>query len=298
MKYIEDTKGNTPLVTLQRMANSNGNRMTVKLEGNNPAGSIKDRAAYSMIKRAELRGEISPGDTLVEATSGNTGIALAMVAATKGYHMILITPDNMTRERHITMSAYGAEIILVTKQQGMVGARDLAIEMQAQGKAKLLDQFANPDNPLAHFETTAPEIWKQTNQTITHFVCSMGTTGTIVGCSRYFKKIDPSIQIIGVQPEDGSVIVGIRRWPEEYVPKIYDATHVDRIMDISQSQAEQTARQLASQEGIFCGVSSGGGVAVALQVLQQLETDKVTNAHIVAIICDRGDRYVSSNLFE
>jgi cysteine synthase B len=180
----------------------------------------------------------------------------------------------------------------------MVGARDLAIEMQAQGKAKLLDQFANPDNPLAHFETTAPEIWQQTNQTITHFVCSMGTTGTIVGCSRYFKKVDPSIQIIGVQPEDGSVIVGIRRWPEEYVPKIYDATHVDRIMDISQSQAEQTARQLASQEGIFCGVSSGGGVAVALQVLQQLETDKVTNAHIVAIICDRGDRYVSSNLFE
>ncbi|MFQ3188148.1 MAG: cysteine synthase B [Gammaproteobacteria bacterium] len=298
MTFLEDTIGNTPLVTLQRMANSNGNRISVKLEGNNPAGSIKDRAAYSMIKRAELRGEISPGDTLVEATSGNTGIALAMVAATKGYHMILITPDNMTRERHITMSAYGAEIILVTKQQGMVGARDLAIEMQAQGKAKLLDQFANPDNPLAHFETTAPEIWKQTNQTITHFVCSMGTTGTIVGCSRYFKKIDPSIQIIGVQPEDGSVIVGIRRWPEEYVPKIYDATHVDRIMDISQSQAEQTARQLASQEGIFCGVSSGGGVAVALQVLQQLETDKVTNAHIVAIICDRGDRYVSSNLFE
>ncbi len=298
MTFLEDTIGNTPLVTLQRMANSNGNRISVKLEGNNPAGSIKDRAAYSMIKRAELRGEISPGDTLVEATSGNTGIALAMVAATKGYHMILITPDNMTRERHITMSAYGAEIILVTKQQGMVGARDLAIEMQAQGKAKLLDQFANPDNPLAHFETTAPEIWKQTNQTITHFVCSMGTTGTIVGCSRYFKKIDPSIQIIGVQPEDGSVIVGIRRWPKEYVPKIYDATHVDRIMDISQSQAEQTARQLASQEGIFCGVSSGGGVAVALQVLQQLETDKVTNAHIVAIICDRGDRYVSSNLFE
>ncbi len=298
MTFLEDTIGNTPLVTLQRMANSNGNRISVKLEGNNPAGSIKDRAAYSMIKRAELRGEISPGDTLVEATSGNTGIALAMVAATKGYHMILITPDNMTRERHITMSAYGAEIILVTKQQGMVGARDLAIEMQAQGKAKLLDQFANPDNPLAHFETTAPEIWQQTNQTITHFVCSMGTTGTIVGCSRYFKKIDPSIQIIGVQPEDGSVIVGIRRWPEEYVPKIYDATHVDRIMDISQSQAEQTARQLASQEGIFCGVSSGGGVAVALQVLQQLETDKATNAHIVAIICDRGDRYVSSNLFE
>jgi cysteine synthase B len=298
MMFLEDYIGNTPLVTLQRMGISSGNRISVKLEGNNPGGSVKDRPAYSMIKQAELRGEISPGDTLVEATSGNTGIALAMVAATKGYHLILIMPDNMSRERYITMSAYGAEIILVTQGQGMMGARDLAIEMQAQGKAKLLDQFANPDNPLAHFETTAPEIWQQTNQTITHFVCSMGTTGTIVGCSRYFKKVDPSIQIIGVQPEEGSVIVGIRRWPEEYVPKIYDATNVDRIMDISQSQAEQTARQLASQEGIFCGVSSGGGVAVALQVLQQLETDKVTNAHIVAIICDRGDRYVSSNLFE
>ncbi|MFT6371987.1 MAG: cysteine synthase B [Gammaproteobacteria bacterium] len=298
MKFLEDTIGNTPLVSLQRMGGLSGNRISVKLEGNNPAGSIKDRAAFSMIKRAELRGEISPGDTLVEATSGNTGIALAMVAATKGYHMILITPDNMTRERHITMSAYGAEIILVTKEQGMVGARDLAMEMQAQGKAKLLDQFANLDNPLAHYETTAPEIWQQTNQTITHFVCSMGTTGTIVGCSRYFKEVDPSIQIIGVQPEDGAVIVGIRRWPKEYVPKIYDATNVDRIMDISQSQAEQTTRQLASQEGIFCGVSSGGGVAVAVQVLQQLEADQVTNAHIVTIICDRGDRYVSSSLFE
>jgi len=298
MKFLEDTIGNTPLVSLQRMGGLSGNRISVKLEGNNPAGSIKDRAAFSMIKRAELRGEISPGDTLVEATSGNTGIALAMVAATKGYHMILITPDNMTRERHITMSAYGAEIILVTKEQGMVGARDLAMEMQAQGKAKLLDQFANLDNPLAHYETTAPEIWQQTNQTITHFVCSMGTTGTIVGCSRYFKEVDPSIQIIGVQPEDGSVIVGIRRWPKEYVPKIYDATNVDYIMDISQSQAEQTTRRLASQEGIFCGVSSGGGVAVALQVLQQLEADQVSNAHIVTIICDRGDRYVSSSLFE
>tara|TARA_B110000090_G_scaffold196068_1_gene232708 strand:- start:90 stop:986 length:897 start_codon:yes stop_codon:yes gene_type:complete len=298
MTLLEDTIGNTPLVSLQRIVGQSGNRISVKLEGNNPAGSVKDRAAFSMINRAELRGEIAPGDTLVEATSGNTGIALAMVAATKGYHLILVTPDNMTRERHITMSAYGAEIILVTKEQGMVGARDLAIKMQSQGKAKLLDQFANPDNPLAHFETTAPEIWQQTNQTITHFVCSMGTTGTIVGCSRYFKKIEPSIQIIGVQPEDGSVIVGIRRWPKEYVPKIYDSTNVDRIMDISQSQAEQTARQLASQEGIFCGVSSGGGVAVALQVLQQLEAEQVTNAHIVTIICDRGDRYVSSHLFE
>jgi len=298
MKFLEDTIGNTPLVSLQRIVGQSENRISVKLEGNNPAGSVKDRAAFSMINRAELRGEISPGDTLVEATSGNTGIALAMVAATKGYHLILITPDNMTRERHITMSAYGAEIILVTKEQGMVGARDLAIKIQAQGKAKLLDQFANPDNPLVHFETTAPEIWQQTNQKITHFVCSMGTTGTIVGCSRYFKKVDPSIQIIGVQPEDGSVIVGIRRWPKEYVPKIYDSTNVDRIMDISQSQAEQTARLLASQEGIFCGVSSGGGVAVALQVLRQLEAEQVTNAHIVTIICDRGDRYVSSNLFE
>ena len=298
MMFLDDYIGNTPLVTLQRMGNLNGNRISVKLEGNNPAGSVKDRAAYSMIKRAEIRGEISPGDTLVEATSGNTGIALAMVAATKGYHLILITPNNMTRERHITMKAYGAEIILVTKEQGMVGARDLAIEMQAQGKAKLLDQFANNDNPLAHFETTAPEIWAQTNQTMTHFVSSMGTTGTIVGCSRYFKGVDPSIQVIGVQPEDGSVIVGIRRWPKEYVPKIYDATNIDCIIDISQQQAEQTARQLASQEGIFCGASSGGGVAVALKILQQLETKQVTNAHIVTIICDRGDRYVSTNLFE
>ena len=298
MMFLDNYIGNTPLVTLQRMGNLSGNRISVKLEGNNPAGSVKDRAAYSMIKRAELRGEISPGDTLVEATSGNTGIALAMVAATKGYHLILITPNNMTRERHITMKAYGAEIILVTKEQGMVGARDLAIEMQAQGKAKLLDQFANNDNPLAHFETTAPEIWAQTNQTMTHFVSSMGTTGTIVGCSRYFKGVDPSIQVIGVQPEDGSVIVGIRRWPKEYVPKIYDTTNIDCIIDISQQQAEQTARQLASQEGIFCGASSGGGVAVALKILQQLETKQVTNAHIVTIICDRGDRYVSTNLFE
>jgi len=298
MMFLDDYIGNTPLVTLQRMGNLSGNRISVKLEGNNPAGSVKDRAAYSMIKRAEIRGEISPGDTLVEATSGNTGIALAMVAATKGYHLILITPNNMTRERHITMKAYGAEIILVTKEQGMVGARDLAIEMQAQGKAKLLDQFANNDNPLAHFETTAPEIWAQTNQTMTHFVSSMGTTGTIVGCSRYFKGVDPSIQVIGVQPEDGSVIVGIRRWPKEYVPKIYDTTNIDCIIDISQQQAEQTARQLASQEGIFCGASSGGGVAVALKILQQLETKQVTNAHIVTIICDRGDRYVSTNLFE
>lgn len=296
--FLDDYIGNTPLVTLQRMGDLSGNRISVKLEGNNPAGSVKDRAAYSMIKRAELRGEISPGDTLVEATSGNTGIALAMVAATKGYHLILITPNNMTRERHIAMKAYGAEIILVTKEQGMVGARDLAIEIQAQGKAKLLDQFANSDNPLAHFETTAPEIWAQTNQTMTHFVSSMGTTGTIVGCSRYFKGVDPSIQIIGVQPEDGSVIVGIRRWPKEYVPKIYDAINIDCIMDISQQEAEQTARQLASQEGIFCGVSSGGGVAVALKILQQLEVEQVTNAHIVTIICDRGDRYVSTNLFE
>lgn len=298
MMFLEDYIGNTPLVTLQRMGKSNGNRISVKLEGNNPAGSVKDRPAYSMIKRAELRGEISPGDTLVEATSGNTGIALAMVAATKGYHLILIMPDNMTRERYITMSAYGAEIILVTKEQGMMGARDMAIEMQAKGKAKLLDQFANLDNPLAHYETTAPEIWQQTNQTLTHFVSSMGTTGTIMGCSRYFKEIDPTLQIIGVQPEDGSVIAGIRRWPKEYVPKIYDPTNIDSLMDISQGQAEETTRQLASQEGIFCGVSSGGAVAVALQVSQQLETEQVRDAHIVTIICDRGDRYVSTDLFE
>jgi cysteine synthase B len=296
--FLEDYIGNTPLVTLQRMGISSGNRISVKLEGNNPGGSVKDRPAYSMIKQAELRGEISPGDTLVEATSGNTGIALAMVAATKGYHLILIMPNNMTRERYITMSAYGAEIILITKEKGMMGARDLAIEMQAQGKAKLLDQFANPDNPRAHFETTAPEIWQQTNQTMTHFVSSMGTTGTIMGCSRYFKQVDSLIQVIGVQPEDGSVIAGIRRWPKEYVPKIYDPRNVDRVMDISQGQAEETSRQLASQEGIFCEVSAGGAVAVALQVSQQLAAEQVTNAHIVTIICDRGDRYVSTNLFE
>lgn len=298
MMFLEDYIGNTPLVTLRRMDPSSGNRISVKLEGNNPGGSVKDRPAYSMIKRAELRGEISPGDTLVEATSGNMGIALAMVAATKGYHLILIMPDNMTRERHITMSAYGAEIILVTKEQGMMGARDLAIGMQAQGKAKLLDQFSNHDNPLAHYETTAPEIWQQTNQTMTHFVSSMGTTGTIVGCSRYFKEIDPSLKIIGVQPEDGSVITGIRRWPKEYVPKIYDPTNIDYVMDISQDQAEETTRQLASQEGIFCGASAGGAVAVALQLAQQLEAEQVNNAHIVTIICDRGDRYVSTDLFD
>jgi cysteine synthase B len=298
MMFLEDYIGNTALVTLRRMGSSSGNRISVKLEGNNPAGSVKDRPAYSMIKQAELRGEISPGDTLVEATSGNTGIALAMVAATKGYHLILIMPDNMTRERYITMSAYGAEIILVSKDQGMMGARDLAIEMQAQGKAKLLDQFANHDNPLAHYETTAPEIWQQTNQTMTHFVSAMGTTGTIMGCSRYFKEVDPSVKIIGVQPEDGSAITGIRRWPKEYVPKIYDPTNIDYIMDISQGEAEQTSRQLASQEGIFCGVSAGGAVAVALKISRQLEAKQVTNAHIVTIICDRGDRYVLTNLFD
>ncbi len=298
MMFLEDYIGNTALVTLRRMGSSSGNRISVKLEGNNPAGSVKDRPAYNMIKQAELRGEISPGDTLVEATSGNTGIALAMVAATKGYHLILIMPDNMTRERYITMSAYGAEIILVSKDQGMMGARDLAIEMQAQGKAKLLDQFANHDNPLAHYETTAPEIWQQTNQTMTHFVRAMGTTGTIMGCSRYFKEVDPSVKIIGVQPEDGSAITGIRRWPKEYVPKIYDPTNIDYIMDISQGEAEQTSRQLASQEGIFCGVSAGGAVAVALKISRQLEAKQVTNAHIVTIICDRGDRYVLTNLFD
>ena len=297
MMFLEDYIGNTPLVTLQRMGSSDGNKISVKLEGNNPAGSVKDRPAYSMIKQAELRGDISPGDTLVEATSGNTGIALAMVAATKGYRLILIMPDNMTRERHITMSAYGAEIILVSKDQGMMGARDLAIEMQAQGKAKLLDQFANPDNPLAHYETTAPEIWQQTSQTMTHFVSSMGTTGTIMGCSRYFKEVDSSLQVIGVQPEDGSVIAGIRRWPKEYVPKIYDPVDIDEIMDVSQQQAEEITRQLAVQEGIFCGVSSGGAVAVALRVSQQLEAENITNAHIVSVICDRGDRYVSTDVF-
>ncbi len=289
---IEAFVGNTPLVRLQRLPGETNNRILVKLEGNNPAGSVKDRPALSMISRAELRGDIKPGDTLIEATSGNTGIALAMVAAIKGYRMILIMPDNSTAERKASMAAYGAELILVSKESGMEGARDLALKMQAEGKGKVLDQFGNADNPLAHYTTTGPEIWQQTGGTITHFVSSMGTTGTIMGTSRYLKEKNPEIQIIGLQPAEGAQIPGIRRWPEAYLPKIYERDRVDGIVSMPQPLAEQTMRDLARKEGIFCGVSSGGSVAAALELSQQVE-----NAVIVAIICDRGDRYLSSGLF-
>lgn len=291
--FLEDYIGNTPLVTLQRLNPNCSNRISLKLEGNNPAGSVKDRPALSMIKYAQARGEITPGDTLIEATSGNTGIALAMVAAMRGYRMILIMPENSSEERTATMRAFGAEVILVTKEQGMMGARDLALQMQADGKGKVLDQFANADNPRAHYETTGPEIWQQTGGTATHFVGSMGTTGTIMGCSQYFREHAPNVQVIGVQPEDGSTIPGIRRWPEAYVPKIYDSSRVDQIIDVSQNEAEEMARQLASREGLFCGVSSGGAVAAAIRLSRELE-----QAHIVAIICDRGDRYVSTDIFK
>ncbi len=290
--FLEDYIGNTPLVSLRRLNAGSSNQISLKLEGNNPAGSVKDRPAYSMINSAEQRGEITPGDTLIEATSGNTGIALAMVAATRGYRMILIMPDNMTGERQVTMRAYGAEIILVTKQEGMMGARDLALQMQLQGKGKVLDQFANEDNPRSHYQTTGPEIWQQTENSITHFVSSMGTTGTIMGCSRFFKETAGHVQIVGVQPEEGSVIAGIRRWPEEYIPAIYNASQVDRIIDVSQHEAEEMTRQLATSEGLFCGVSSGGAVAAAIRLSQEVE-----NAHIVTVICDRGDRYLSTDVF-
>jgi len=289
---IEAFIGNTPLVRLQRLPGETSNRILVKLEGNNPAGSVKDRPAMSMIQQAEIRGEITPGDTLIEATSGNTGIALAMAAAIKGYKMILIMPDNSTAERKAAMTAYGAQLIEVTKEQGMEGARDLALAMQAEGKGKVLDQFGNSDNPLAHYKTTGPEIWQQTGGLITHFVSSMGTTGTIMGTSRYLKEKNPDIKIIGLQPDEGASIPGIRRWPEAYLPTIYDKSRVDEIVGMSQQEAEYTMRELARKEGIFCGVSSGGAVAAALRLSQ-----KVENAVIVAIICDRGDRYLSSGLF-
>lgn len=290
---LEAFVGNTPLVRLQRLPGVTSNRILAKLEGNNPAGSVKDRPALSMISRAELRGDIKPGDTLIEATSGNTGIALAMVAAIKGYRMILIMPENSTAERKASMAAYGAELILVSKAAGMEGARDLALKMQADGKGKVLDQFGNSDNPLAHYTTTGPELWQQTGGTITHFVSSMGTTGTIMGTSRYLKEKNPAIQIIGLQPAEGAQIPGIRRWPEAYLPKIYERDRVDGIVSMPQPLAEQTMLDLARKEGIFCGVSSGGAVAAALELSQQLE-----NAVIVAIICDRGDRYLSSGLFD
>ncbi|AYO01647.1 cysteine synthase CysM [Pseudomonas sp. LTGT-11-2Z] len=290
---IADCVGNTPLVRLQRIAGETSNTLLLKLEGNNPAGSVKDRPALSMITRAELRGQIKPGDTLIEATSGNTGIALAMAAAIKGYKMILIMPDNSTAERKAAMTAYGAELILVTKEEGMEGARDLAEKLQAEGRGLVLDQFANGDNPIAHYNSTGPEIWQQTQGTITHFVSSMGTTGTIMGCSQYLKELNPAVQIIGLQPMEGSAIPGIRRWPEEYLPKIFDATRVDRVVDMSQQEAEDTTRRLAREEGIFCGVSSGGAVAAMLRLSREVE-----NAVMVAIICDRGDRYLSTGLFD
>lgn len=289
---IEAFVGNTPLVRLQRLPGQTTNHLLVKLEGNNPAGSVKDRPALSMFQQAEARGDIKPGDTLIEATSGNTGIALAMVAAIKGYRMILIMPDNSTAERKAAMTAYGAELILVSREEGMEGARDLALKMQAEGKGRVLDQFGNSDNPLAHYQTTGPEIWQQTGGRITHFISSMGTTGTIMGTSRYLKEKNPAIKIIGLQPQEGAQIPGIRRWPQEYLPKIYKPEQVDEIVNMSQAEAEHTMRELARKEGIFCGVSSGGAVAAALRLSQQVE-----NAVIVAIICDRGDRYLSSGLF-
>jgi len=288
---IDSCIGNTPLVRLQRINDTN-NQILLKLEGNNPAGSVKDRPALSMINQAELRGEIKPGDTLIEATSGNTGIALAMAAAIKGYRMILIMPDNLSMERRWAMQAYGAELILVTKEQSMEGARDLALQMQADGKGKVLNQFGNEDNPLAHYQGTGPEIWQQTQGSVTHFVSSMGTTGTIMGTSQYLKEQNPDIQIVGLQPQEGASIPGIRRWPEEYLPTIFDRSRVDQVIDISQQDAEQTMKDLACKEGIFCGVSSGGAIAGALQLSRTVE-----NATIVAIICDRGDRYLSTGVF-
>lgn len=288
---IADCVGNTPLVRLQRLLPADSsNTILLKLEGNNPAGSVKDRPALSMIERAQQRGDIQPGDTLIEATSGNTGIALAMAAAIKGYRMILIMPDSATMERRWAMEAYGAELILV--DSGMEGARDLALAMEARGEGKVLNQFGNGDNPEAHYHSTGPEIWAQTGGRITHFVSSMGTTGTIMGTSRYLKEQNPAVQIVGLQPADGAAIPGIRRWPVEYLPTIYDARQVDQVMDISQQEAEHCMRELARREGIFCGVSSGGSVAGALRLAQALE-----NATIVAIICDRGDRYLSSGVF-
>ncbi len=284
--------GNTPLVRLQRLPGNTSNQLLVKLEGNNPAGSVKDRPALNMITAAEARGEIRPGDTLIEATSGNTGIALAMVAAIKGYRMVLIMPENMSAERRASMAAYGAQLVTVTRQQGMEGARDLALAMEAAGEGKVLNQFANPDNPLAHYRTTGPEIWQHTQGKITHFVSAMGTTGTIMGTSRYLKEQNSAVQIVGLQPAEGSAIPGIRRWAPAYVPSIFDPRAVDQILDISQTEAEDTMKALAQSEGIFCGVSSGGAVAGALKISEGVE-----NAVIVAIICDRGDRYLSTGVF-
>jgi len=289
---IEQCVGHTPLVRLQRLNPNPSNVVLVKLEGNNPAGSVKDRPALSMIQHAEQRGDIKPGDTLIEATSGNTGIALAMAAAIKGYKMVLIMPDNMSEERKLAMSAYGAELITVSKEEGMESARDLALSMQAEGKGLVLNQFGNADNPLAHYEGTGPELWEQTSGQITHFVSSMGTTGTIMGTSRFLKEKNPDVTIVGLQPQEGAAIPGIRRWPEEYLPTIYEDFRVDEKVDMSQDRAEQVMKDLATKEGIFCGVSSGGAVAAALEL-----SEKVNNATIVAIVCDSGDRYLSTGVF-
>ncbi|MTB68516.1 cysteine synthase CysM [Providencia sp. wls1943] len=293
MSTLEQFIGHTPLVRLQRLMEGLEAEIWVKLEGNNPAGSVKDRAAFSMINEAEKRGEIKPGDTLIEATSGNTGIALAMIAAVKGYKLKLLMPDNMSQERKASMQAYGAELILVSTTVGMEGARDLAQEMANRGEGKVLDQFNNPDNPLAHFKTTGPEIWQQTAGRITHFVSSMGTTGTITGVSRYLKSQSQDVEIVGLQPAEKSQIPGIRRWSPEYLPGIFDSKLVDTVLDINQQEAEDTMRGLAKREGIFCGVSSGGAVAGALRVAKENP-----NAVIVAIICDRGDRYLSTGVFD
>ncbi len=295
-KVLEDFVGNTPLVRLKRLPgvenDKRGNVLLAKLEGNNPAGSVKDRPALSMILRAEARGAIKPGDTLIEATSGNTGIALAMAASMRGYHMLLIMPEHLSVERRQTMRAFGAEIILTPKKGGMEMARDIAEKMRDEGRGIILDQFANPDNPLAHYEGTGPEIWRDTEGKVTHFVSSMGTTGTIMGVSRFLKEKNPKIQIVGCQPEEGSQIPGIRKWPIEYLPKIFDAQRVDRVENVSQADAEEMTRRLAREEGIFAGISSGGAMAVALRLAEELE-----NAVIVTIICDRGDRYLSTGVF-
>jgi cysteine synthase B len=291
-KTIEDFIGNTPLVRLQRLGAGERNVILAKLEGNNPAGSVKDRPAMSMIRHAEKRGRIKPGDTLIEPTSGNTGIALAMAAAIRGYRMVLIMPEHLSVERRQTMRAFGAEIILTPKAGGMEAARDLAERMVAEKKGTMLDQFANPDNPLVHYETTGPEIWRETDGRITHFVSSMGTTGTIMGCSRFFKEKNPKIQVIGCQPEEGSQIPGIRKWPEAYLPKIYERARVDRLEHVSQADAEEMTRRLAREEGIFAGISSGGAMHVAVRLAKELK-----NAVIVTVVCDRGDRYLSTGVF-
>jgi len=289
---IENFVGNTPLVQLRRIPGDTSNVILAKLEGNNPAGSVKDRPALSMIVHAEARGEIKPGDTLIEATSGNTGIALAMAAAVRGYKMVLVMPENQSVERRQTMRAFGAELVLTPKEGSMELARDTAEKLRAEGRGIILDQFANPDNPLAHYEGTAPEIWRDTQGRLTHFVSSMGTTGTIMGCSRFFKEQNSNIQIIGVQPEEGAQIPGIRKWPPAYLPKIYDGKNVDSLEYVSQRDAEDMTRRLAREEGIFCGISSGGALAVALRISQQVE-----NATIAFIVCDRGDRYLSTGVF-